>query len=232
MESGDFVIERLDSVDSTNLYVEKKYLKKRVPAVVRADRQTAGMGTKGRSFVSDGGGLYFTQLRFYDFFSAEKAFQIMIDYSVGVVKTLAAYGIKAQIKWPNDVLAGGKKICGILIKNGFCGEAIDYSLVGLGLNVNNEIGGEIENIAVSMKKLTGKDYDLDGVFFSLLKNVAEGSTVDEYRACSAVLGKKVRVIRSDGTSEKTAVSITDDGRLVLSDGEILSAAELDLKIGF
>ena len=82
-----------------------------------------------------------------------------------------------------------------------------------------------------MKKLTGKDYDLDGVFFSLLKNVAEGSTIDEYRACSAVLGKKVRVIRSDGTSEKTAVSITDDGRLVLSGGEILSAAEIDLKIG-
>ena len=83
-----------------------------------------------------------------------------------------------------------------------------------------------------MKQIAGKPFDLESVFFTFIKNVQEGSSIEEYRSYSAVIGKKIRVIRSSGTTEETAVSITDDGRLVLSNGEILSAAELDLKIGF
>lgn len=231
MFNEECVIERLKTVDSTNKYIEK-YLKKRTPAVVRADKQTAGRGTKGRSFISDEGGLYFSRLTYYTALPAREAFKIMIDYAVGVVKTLKAFGVESSIKWPNDVLVNGKKICGILIKNGFCGDFVDYSIVGIGLNVNNQIAKEIKDIATSMKKACGKEFDLEQVFFSLLQNVSVGSNIAEYRTYSAVIGKKIKVFRDGGAFDETALSVTDDGRLVLANGEVLSAAELDLKIGF
>lgn len=231
MFNEECVIERLKTVDSTNKYIEK-YLKKRTPAVVRADKQTAGRGTKGRSFISDEGGLYFSRLTYYTALPAREAFKIMIDYAVGVVKTLKAFGVESSIKWPNDILVNGKKICGILIKNGFCGDFVDYSIVGIGLNVNNQIAAEIKDIATSMKMACGKEFDLEQVFFSLLQNVSVGSDIAEYRTYSAVIGKKIKVIRDGGAFDETALSVTDDGRLVLANGEVLSAAELDLKIGF
>lgn len=231
MFNEECVIERLKTVDSTNKYIEK-YLKKRTPAVVRADKQTAGRGTKGRSFISDEGGLYFSRLTYYTALPAREAFKIMIDYAVGVVKTLKAFGVESSIKWPNDILVNGKKICGILIKNGFCGDFVDYSIVGIGLNVNNQIAAEIKDIATSMKMACGKEFDLEQVFFSLLQNVSAGSDIAEYRTYSAVIGKKIKVIRDGGAFDETALSVTDDGRLVLANGEVLSAAELDLKIGF
>lgn len=231
MFNEECVIERLKTVDSTNKYIEK-YLKKRTPAVVRADKQTAGRGTKGRSFISDEGGLYFSRLTYYTALPAREAFKIMIDYAVGVVKTLKAFGVESSIKWPNDILVNGKKICGILIKNGFCGDFVDYSIVGIGLNVNNQIAAEIKDIATSMKMACGKEFDLEQVFFSLLQNVSAGSDIAEYRTYSAVIGKKIKVIRDGGAFDETAISVTDDGRLVLANGEVLSAAELDLKIGF
>lgn len=231
MFNEECVIERLKTVDSTNKYIEK-YLKKRTPAVVRADKQTAGRGTKGRSFISDEGGLYFSRLTYYTALPAREAFKIMIDYAVGVVKTLKAFGVESSIKWPNDILVNGKKICGILIKNGFCGDFVDYSIVGIGLNVNNQIAAEIKDIATSMKMACGKEFDLEQVFFSLLQNVSVGSDIAEYRTYSAVIGKKIKVIRDGGAFDEIAISVTDDGRLVLANGEVLSAAELDLKIGF
>lgn len=231
MFNEECVIERLKTVDSTNKYIEK-YLKKRTPAVVRADKQTAGRGTKGRSFISDEGGLYFSRLTYYTALPAREAFKIMIDYAVGVVKTLKAFGVESSIKWPNDILVNGKKICGILIKNGFCGDFVDYSIVGIGLNVNNQIAAEIKDIATSMKMACGKEFDLEQVFFSLLQNVSAGSDIAEYRTYSAVISKKIKVIRDGGAFDETALSVTDDGRLVLANGEVLSAAELDLKIGF
>lgn len=223
------VIEHLKTIDSTNTYIEKKYLKKRIPAVVRADMQTGGMGTKGRSFVSDEGGLYFSRLVFYDFLPIERSFEIMTGYAVAVVKTLMAFGIEAKIKWPNDILVNGRKICGILIKNGFCGDCVDYSLTGVGLNVNNDIPS-LKDIAVSMKEVAGKTFDIESVFFTLLRNLSEKTTISEYRSFSAVIGKRVGIIRGNDVYEDVVADITEDGRLLLVSGEKLSAAELDLKI--
>ncbi len=223
------IIERLNKIDSTNSYIEK-YVKKRENAVVTADCQTGGKGTKGRTFVSEKGGLYMSRLTFYDFLPAKDAFKIMIDYSVGVVKTLKAFNINAVIKWPNDVLVFDKKICGILIKNGFSGDFVDYSLVGVGININNPIGEEIKDIAISAEQILGEKLDLNAVLFTLLKNLEEGSSIEEYRGYSTVIGKKVTVTRGEKTYEAVAEEILPDGRLKLKSGEILSAAELDLKI--
>lgn len=223
------IIEHLNKVDSTNKYI-LRHVKDRQDAIVYADEQTDGAGTKGRSFISEKGGLYVSFLKFYQFLPAKNAFKIMLDYSVGVVKTLAAFGIKAQIKWPNDIYVNGKKICGILIKNSFLGELVDYSIAGIGINVNNNIAAPIKDIAISMKSVAQNSFNIESVLMSLSANVFAENTIQEYREHSLVLGKKIKVIRNNSVSIEQAEDITEDGRLILKNGEVLSAAELDLKI--
>jgi len=163
------IIEHLAKVDSTNEYI-KKYLKKRKDALVRADEQTAGKGTKGRSFISQKGGLYLSKLTFHEGLAVKDAWSIMVDSAMAVVKTLLAFNVEPQIKWPNDIWVNGKKICGILIQNGFCGDMVDYSLVGIGINVNNEIADEIKDIAISLKQALGKEISVESFFLSLMLN--------------------------------------------------------------
>ena len=223
------IIEHLAKVDSTNEYI-KKYIKKRADAIVYADFQTAGKGTKGRSFISDNGGLYLSTLTFYTNLLASNSWSIMTDTAMAVVKTLLAFGVDAKIKWPNDIIANGKKICGILTQNAFCGERVDYSLVGIGINLNNDIAKEIEDIAISVKQITGKDCDRESFFLSLMLNLSSPSSLEEYKAFSLVLGKQITVVRGDESFECVAEDILSDGGLKLSNGETLYAGEVGLKI--
>lgn len=223
------IIEHLAKVDSTNEYI-KKHIKKRADAIVYADFQTAGKGTKGRSFISDNGGLYLSKLTFYTNLLASNSWSIMTDTAMAVVKTLLAFGVDAKIKWPNDIIANGKKICGILTQNAFCGERVDYSLVGIGINLNNDIAKEIEDIAISVKQITGKDCDKESFFLSLMLNLSSPSSLEEYKAFSLVLGKQITVVRGDESFECVAEDILSDGGLKLSNGETLYAGEVGLKI--
>ena len=222
-------IEFLEKVDSTNKYIEK-FIKKRQNAIVRAKRQTAGLGTKGRTFISEEGGVYFTKLQFYQGLKAENAFSVMINSAMAVVCTLEAYGIKAGIKWPNDIIVNGKKICGILINNVFSGELVDYSIVGIGLNVNNQLANEIKDIATSMQIASGKNFDENGVFFTLIQNLQNSYSVSDYENANLLLNKTVSIIRDDSVFEAIPERVLPDGRLLLKGGEILSAGEIDLKI--
>lgn len=223
------IIEKLNEVDSTNKYIEK-YIGGGNDVVVFANKQTGGMGTKGRSFSSEEGGLYFSKLKFYKDFPAEKGYDITINASMAVIKTLLAFGVSAKIKWPNDILVGDKKICGILIKNAICGKKITHSVIGIGINANNALPKELCDIATSMKLEIGKEIDLNALFLTLNVNLSMPSDLEEYKAYSAVIGKKVTVLRGEERYEQTPVDVLSDGRLLLASGEALSCAELDLKI--
>lgn len=223
-------IEKLKTVNSTNLYLEK-FIKGREDVIVCAEEQTAGMGTKGRSFVSQKGGLYVSKLAFHRNLPASEIYSVNINACMAVVKTLLCYGLQPKIKWPNDVFVCGKKICGILINNSLCGDKVDYSIIGIGVNVNNEFDGELKNIAISMREACGKSFDLDEVFMTLCTNLSFPSNIKEYAAFSSVLNRKVKIIRGNRTFEAVPTEILPDGRLKLDDGTLLSAGELDLKIG-
>ncbi len=223
------IIEHLAKVDSTNEYI-KKYLKKRKDALVRADEQTAGKGTKGRSFISQKGGLYLSKLTFHEGLAVKDAWSIMVDSAMAVVKTLLAFNVQPQIKWPNDIWVNGKKICGILIQNGFCGDMVDYSLVGIGVNVNNEIADEIKDIAISLKQALGKEISVESFFLSLMLNFVSGSSIEDYKKFSAVLGKKITVTKGDIVYEAVAEDILNNGALKLTNGELLYAGEVGLKV--
>ena len=149
--------------------------------------------------------------------------------ALSVVYTLAAFGVKAVIKWPNDVFVDGKKICGILIENVFEGDEIARSVTGIGVNVNNELPPELDDIATSVKKLTGKEYDPQTVAATLLYNLGRTYDPQEYVGHSGILGKEIRVLRGEETFRGVCEGFTEDGRLILSGNRIFSAGEVTIR---
>lgn len=224
-------IIELAECDSTNEYLKR--LDGEEDTIVTALRQTAGKGTKGRSFSSADGGLYLSVMRFYENFSAANAFEIMINSCVAVCKTVEGFGIKPVIRWANDVLVNGRKICGTLIENTFAGANIRRSIVGMGINVNNELPPELSQIAVSMCKILGNRLSLQTVKKALIANLQKSFTIDDYKNYIDWFGKEV-VLRTDKESyTATALDVTADGRLVVSrDGKIIeiSSAEVSLRL--
>lgn len=221
-------IVRLEKTTSTNDYI-KKYIKKGQDTLVLAKYQTEGRGTKGRSFSSDVGGIYLTRLKFYENLSASDAFSIVIDVSMAVVKTLLAFGLKPKIKWPNDILVGDKKICGILTENKIDNGLISYSIVGVGLNVTNKLDDELLSIATTMVENLEK-VDFEAVLMTLLFNLSGKSNMAEYARYSCVLGKDVTILEGGAEYKDKVEEILPDGRIKLANGKILSSAEIKLKV--
>lgn len=225
-------IIELEEVDSTNEYCKRENFAEDV--IVVAKRQTAGRGTKGRSFISDEGGLYVTAVRHYDNFSAENAFKIMVNSCVAVCKTLESYSIKPQIRWANDVLVGGKKICGTLIENTFGGNKIVRSIVGMGINVSNQIPNDLKEIATSIAQNISTQVGVEEVKNLLFENLQKDFSIDDYKKFINYFGCTVLLKTEVGERQVTALDISDDGRLIVreTDGTIskISSAEVSLRI--
>lgn len=224
-------IIELEEVDSTNEYCKRQNFADDV--IVIAKRQTAGRGTKGRSFVSDDGGLYVTVVRHYNDFPAENAFQIMINSCVAVCKTLESFSIKPQIRWANDVLVGGKKICGTLIENTFGGNKIVRSIVGMGINVNNSIPDDLKEIATSISQ-HGAKVSVDEAKNVLLYNLQLDFSISDYKKYIHYFGSTV-LLKTEGSERQVVVlDISDDGRLIIKeeDGTVhkISSAEVSLRL--
>ena len=215
------------SIDSTNTYL-KKLKKPKEDTLIIAKKQTGGRGTKGRSFICEEGGVYMSLLKLYPC-KAEESFSIMMNSAVAVVKTLSAFDIKAKIKWPNDIIVNGKKICGILIENVFEGDEVARSIVGIGLNVNNPIAKEIEDIAISTKEVLSKELSVETVVATLAYNLYQPSTYEEYKKHLLYLGEEVTVITQKSTYRAFIDDILPNGNLKTSEGEILSAAEITIR---
>lgn len=225
-------IIELDEVDSTNEYCKRENFADDV--VVVAKRQTAGRGTKGRSFISDEGGLYVTVVKHYDNFPAENAFKIMINSCVAVCKTLENFSIMPQIRWSNDVLVGGKKICGTLIENTFSGNSIVRSIVGMGINVTNAIPKELNDIATSITRQVSAKVTVDQVKNLLLSNLQSYYSISDYKKYINYFGNTVLLKSGDSQRQVVALDISDDGRLIVreTDGRLnlISSAEVSLRI--
>ncbi len=105
----DIKLLRFEELPSTQEYCKAR-MSERKNKFVLSRRQTSGHGTKGRSFSSLEGGLYFSMALYPEDFPAENAFLIMARTAVSVCKTLENYGLQPKIKWPNDIHVSGKKI--------------------------------------------------------------------------------------------------------------------------
>lgn len=184
---------RLDETESTNSYL-KKVVKEERPeegTLVIADFQTGGRGQMGNSwFSSKGDNLLFSLLVYPAQVKANEQFIISRIASLAIKNTLDLFIDDIRIKWPNDIYWQDKKIAGILIENDLQGDVIDNSVIGVGLNINQEkFPAELPN-PVSLRQITGSEYDKQYVldifmreFFLLyreLQNEGTTSIEDEY----------------------------------------------------
>ena len=224
-------IIELEEVDSTNNFCKRYQDSEDI--TVTAARQSGGRGTKGRSFSSEEGGLYVSVMRFYKNFPAENAFKIMLSACVAVCKTLENFGVSPVIRWANDVLVNGRKICGTLIENSFSGAYITRSIVGIGINVNNTIPAGLKEIATSLSAELKKELSLTAVKGTLLRNLEKDYSVADYKNYINWFGKEVMLKLGEESKTATALDIAEDGRLIVeTDGEIkkISSAEVSLRL--
>jgi BirA family biotin operon repressor/biotin-[acetyl-CoA-carboxylase] ligase len=200
--------------------------------LVVAELQTGGRGRLGRPWGSPKGGLWMS-LVLRPGFDASLAPRITQTAAVGVAKALWEMGVEAQIKWPNDLLAGGKKICGILAESS-AGNAtgptreryLDYVILGVGTNANldpPELGVPDREVTTIRSEL-GRDVNQLDLLRALLSNLDTelgrigefGDVLEDWRSLNCTLGERVRVRRLGETIEGRAVDLTAEGALLLS----------------
>lgn len=164
--------------------------------VVMARAQTAGRGQRGNSWESSPGeNITMSMLLRPRHISPSAQFVISQAVSVGIVNVLRRYlpDHEVSVKWPNDIYVGDRKICGILIENVLSGSSIDYSIVGMGINVNQrEFLSDAPN-PVSLYQLLGQRLDIDtlvGEFADeILTLFAKADTIEGAGAVVAETGE-------------------------------------------
>ena len=140
--------------------------------VVWAESQTRGRGQRGNSGSSGAGeNLTFSLVVCPENLPAEQQFYISKIVSVGLIEALAGSGVEAEIKWPNDIYIGDRKVAGILIENDLLGSRITKSVVGIGLNVNQAQFDPALPNPVSIYLATGKTVDRVEVLEKILERI-------------------------------------------------------------
>lgn len=198
--------------------------------VIIANEQTAGRGRLNRVWLSPRGNIALSVILRP---SMAHLHSLVMLASLAVVHSIEAVtGLKSQIKWPNDVLIGGKKVCGILIESQVQENRVDYAIVGIGVNVNLKPGDfpDISPTATSLSRELGREIPRISLIQNLLVEIeglylvmsAGESIYEEWRDSLVTLGKEVRVQFGDTIEEGIAESVARDGslRLRLSDGSL------------
>jgi BirA family biotin operon repressor/biotin-[acetyl-CoA-carboxylase] ligase len=217
-ERGPWRVEWHASLDSTNRYaLDAARAGAADGLVVVADVQTAGRGRLGRTWEAPpGASLLLTVLlrRPADPGRAMMAAGVALAQAVHEVA-----GVHAQLKWPNDLVVGDRKLAGLLAE--VDGDAL---VVGAGCNVNWEtFPDELADIATACNLEVGSPVDRDALLDAFLAGLdgalaAGNAVVDTYRAFLTTLGRRVRVRPLTGDDlVGTAVGVTDDGALVVRD---------------
>ena len=130
----------LESVNSTNDWSKEHMSQLLDMSVICAKVQTSGRGQGDHKWHSEAEkNLLFSILLKEPSITSNEAFAVSAISALALVEVLSKYGIDAKIKWPNDIYVGDKKICGLLIEHSLRGSSISWSIIGVGLNVNQTV---------------------------------------------------------------------------------------------
>ena len=215
-------IVHIDETDSTNRWLKDHG---EGTMVVATDYQTAGKGCGSNAWESERGkNLTFSMLIHPDGIAAREQFHITEVVSVALCRTLQPYIYnKVEIKWPNDIYVGDRKLCGILIENRLQGNVIVDCIIGIGLNVNQRVFLSDAPNPVSMYQLTGQETDREALLADFLQTFdqewqskANGS---EYRELLYRKGKDGLYEAKTGRFVAKLTDVLPDGRLLLVDEE-------------
>jgi BirA family biotin operon repressor/biotin-[acetyl-CoA-carboxylase] ligase len=183
-------ITRFKTLDSTNKYLQNllEEGKDIVDNVVVAEFQSSGKGQGKNVWESENGkNLLFSVALDMNCLKAENQFLLTQMASVAMINVLKNYLPEEHlfIKWPNDIYFKNKKIAGILIKNEIKGMMMGTSIIGIGLNVNQESFDENLPNPISMKMITGKDYDLEEILLAVSCQLSAISIKDNSQQSTA-----------------------------------------------
>ena len=215
--------------------------------VVIAERQSAGRGRQGRSWVSQPGNLLLSAL-----FRPEMAHLPFINIIGGVAAARAVRkttGLSPRVKWPNDLMLNGRKAAGILAESAIVGDAVCYAVLGIGVNVALDPAGS-EEIAAFHPELVGRTtsvnaaagrevdresllrqllLDLDDLYISLRRGV---SPLPEWRGLLETTGRRVEAAFGNETYAGMAEGVDDTGNLLLrlDDGTVMTLTAGDVTL--
>ena len=239
----------LDSIDSTNTEAKRQAMAGAPEGLVILSReQTAGRGRAGRSFQSSQDhGLYLSAL-----LRPRLPVEAVVNFTAWTAVAVCdgiegACGVRPGIKWTNDLVLGGRKLCGILTELGLDqnSRALDFLVVGIGINTNHrpeDFQADLRSIATSLSMELGRPVDhtllatevilaLDRMYAAFPAEKA--SYLNRYRADCITTGQPVRLTTPASSHEAFAVGIDDEFRLLVEypDGssEALSAGEVSVR---
>lgn len=236
-----------DTIDSTNTkaqeLAEKGY---QSGTLVVADKQESGKGRRGRSWVSPSGTGIFMTLMIKPDINPNNASMLTLVAALAVAKAITSVtGEEALIKWPNDIVVNGKKVCGILTEMNAQFDYINHIVVGIGINVHNEsFPEEISQMASSlMIEAGGKRFHraqiiaetmsyFEQYYDTFLKTQDLSALVREYDKLLVNRNKSVRVLDPKEPFDGKAMGITPKGELIVDTWEsrkLVSSGEVSVR---
>ena len=236
-------VKYFESISSTQEAVKEEALKGASEGlVVIASEQRKGKGRLGRPWFSPRGGLWMSVLLRPDV-PPIKAPLLTLMAAACIADSLEEYGVKASIKWPNDVMINGKKIAGVLAEADIEMDRVNYVALGLGVNVNvpvNLMPDELKPLATSMSELLGKEVDLAEFACKLIKALDRQYEdyrlkrfpllLERWKSKLLGLGQRVLVKTAYEEVEGLALDVDEDGALFIrkSDGSTIKVYSGDL----
>ena len=165
----------LEQIDSTNAHLQRQQSENDIRTwVVSADEQTAGKGMGSNGWESEvGKNLTFSLALDVSFLPAERQFLLSEAVALGLIQALDDIlpAEKLHIKWPNDIFYEDRKLAGILINSTIKANRMDISILGIGLNVNQMQFQDWPTNPISLKQITGKDYDLQPLLIQIVDSI-------------------------------------------------------------
>lgn len=232
----------LQQVDSTNNYATALMHAGMAPhgTVVFAYEQTKGRGQRNKTWFSQKNhNIAMSAVLHTTGVPVTNSFRLNMAMAVAACTFFARYaGEETKIKWPNDIFWRDRKAAGILIENSIQGNGWKYAVVGIGMNINQTHFGLLENKAVSLKQITGKNFSIIEEAKNLCRYLEEayqawlyapGQVEEKY---GSLLYKKEEVVKlRKGTRvfETTIKRVTPDGQLVTQNAleETFEAGEVE-----
>ncbi len=236
-----------DTIDSTNTKAQE-LAEKGYPSgtLVVADKQESGKGRRGRSWVSPSGTGIFMTLMIKPDINPNNASMLTLVAALAVAKAITSVtGEEAMIKWPNDIVVNGKKVCGILTEMNAQFDYINHIVVGIGINVHNEsFPEEISQMASSlMIEAGGKRFHraqiiaetmsyFEQYYDTFLQTQDLSALVREYDKLLVNRNKSVRVLDPKEPFDGKAMGITPKGELIVDTWEsrkLVSSGEVSVR---
>lgn len=236
-------IKYYDSVGSTNEVAKSHESRCAMPAVVVSEQQLAGKGRITKGWYSPRAqGIYCSLLLHPDVPMAQLS-KLTLLVGLAVAKAMTGYGLKPLIKWPNDIVIRGKKVCGILTETSAEMSGIHYVVTGFGININNHsFPDELKDIATSLYIESGRMFNRSRFLACVLKEIEfeynkyiDGQYdgfINDVKDISATLGRRVRVLDYNKEYAGRAVDILPSGELQIKtdDGDIRDVQAGDVSI--